>query len=194
MTGINMESLVYLSLLGTALVFMVFVRGRQSLGKGLQHLAIWALIFLGALAAVGLWSDIRSTVMPRQSVFESEGRIVLPRAPDGHYYATLDVNGVPTRFVVDTGATTMVLGREDAARAGLATDDLPFFSEARTANGIVRTAPVRLDSVRFGPFEDRGVPAHVNGGEMAGSLLGMSYLQQFDRLSIEDGQMVLERN
>ena len=194
MNGINIESLVYLSLLGTALVVMVFVRGRQSIGKSVQHLAIWALIFLGVLAAVGLWSDIRGAVAPRQAVFAEQGRIVLPRAPDGHYYATLDLNGVPTRFVVDTGASSVVLSRDDAERAGLLSDDLPFFGEAQTANGLVRTAPVRIDNVDFGPFADRYVSAHVNEGEMFGSLLGMSYLQRFDRVRIENNQMVLERD
>ena len=117
------------------------------------------------------------------------GRIELPRAPDGHYYATLEVNGTPLRFVIDTGATSMVISQADAVRAGLRRDDLLFFSEAMTANGTVRTAPVSLDTVAIGPFVDRDVRAYVNGGEMDESLLGMSYLDRFDRLEITGGTM-----
>ena len=62
-----------------------------------------------------------------------------------------------------------------------------------TANGMVQTASIRLDRVVLGDIEDRQVPAVVNGAPMQESLLGMSYLNRFDRIAIEDGQMVLSR-
>lgn len=189
----QIEKLVYLLILGGLIAFMGLSGARRHLGRSLRYLAIWLLIFLGALVAVGLWQDIRQTALPRQSVMGETGRIVLPRAQDGHYYATLDVNGTPLRFVVDTGATGIVLSRADAARAGFDPDSLGFFSRAMTANGVVRTAPVRLDRLRLGPHEDRNVPAYVNDGAMEGSLLGMDYLQRFARVEIADNRMVLER-
>ncbi|EAU44658.1 retropepsin-like aspartic protease family protein [Salipiger bermudensis] len=193
MTGHEYGRLAYLGLLALALVLWFFFRDRTRLGLKLQYLGVWALILLGAIAAVGLWGDIRQTVMPQQAVFAEDGRVALPRAPDGHYYVSLDLNGVPTRFVVDTGATGMVLSRNDAERAGLTPDQLIFRGQANTANGMVRTAPVRLESVGLGPFTDRNVRAYVNEGEMRTSLLGMSYLQRFDRLEISNGQLILER-
>ena len=193
MTGHEYGRLAYLGLLALALVLWFFFRDRTRLGLKLQYLGVWALILLGAIAAVGLWGDIRQTVMPQQAVFAEDGRVALPRAPDGHYYVSLDLNGVPTRVVVDTGATGMVLSRNDAERAGLTPDQLIFRGQANTANGMVRTAPVRLESVALGPFTDRNVRAYVNEGEMRTSLLGMSYLQRFDRLEISNGQLILER-
>ena len=121
------------------------------------------------------------------------GRIEVPRGPDGHYYLTLDINDAPVRFVVDTGATSMVLTKTDAERVGLTADDLIFYSEAMTANGPVRTAPVRLDDVALGPFHDANVRAFVNEGEMNQSLLGMDYLIRYARLEITNGQLILER-
>ncbi|MDU8910508.1 TIGR02281 family clan AA aspartic protease [Aestuariicoccus sp. MJ-SS9] len=193
MSEFEIGNLLYLILLGSVLVFWVFVQNREKLGQKLQQMVVWGLIFLGTIAAIGLWEDIRRTVIPTQAVFAEEGRIELPRSPDGHYYATVDLNGVPTRFVVDTGATSIVLTLEDARRAGMGEDGLIFFSEAMTANGPVRTAPVTLKSVAIGPFVDRDVPAFVNEGEMEQSLLGMSYLQRYARLEISDGRLVLER-
>ncbi|WP_370049504.1 MULTISPECIES: retropepsin-like aspartic protease family protein [Salipiger] len=193
MTGHEYGRLAYLGLLALALVLWFFFRDRTRLGLKLRYLGVWALILLGAIAAVGLWGDIRQTVMPQQAVFAEDGRVELPRAPDGHYYVSLDLNGVPTRFVIDTGATGMVLSRNDAERAGLTPDQLIFRGQANTANGMVRTAPVRLESVGLGPFTDRNVRAYVNEGEMRTSLLGMSYLQRFDRLEISNGRLILER-
>ena len=106
---------------------------------------------------------------------------------------TLEVNGTPLRFIVDTGASDIVLSAEDAARAGLDTDRLAFVGVARTANGTVSTARVWLDEVRLGEMVDSSVPALVNGGEMSGSLLGMAYLNRFSEVRFGGGTVTLVR-
>lgn len=186
-------SLVYLVILGSAIGLWFFAQRRQSLGKLAQQAAAWGLIFLGAIAVVGLWGDIRQSVAPRQNVVAQSGQIELPRAPDGHYYLTAKVNGEPVRFVVDTGATQIVLSKDDARRAGLNVDELAYLGRAYTANGEVRTAPVRLDRVTIGPIEDSNVRAVVNDGAMEGSLLGMEYLQRFSSVEIGGGKLILTR-
>ncbi|MBW4984857.1 TIGR02281 family clan AA aspartic protease [Mameliella sp. CS4] len=193
MSGNQIGNLIYLVLLGSVIAGWFFVQNRNNLNKTLQYMAAWALIFVGVVAIYGLWQDIRQTVQPQQMVTASEGRIELPRAPDGHYYINLQVNGAPVRFVVDTGATSMVLTQDAARRAGIDMDGLHFLTEAMTANGVVRTARVTLDEVALGPFTDSRVPAYVNGGEMQNSLLGMSYLNLYHSLQITGGKLVLQR-
>ena len=192
MTDDSAARLVYLSLLLLVIAGAYVVSHRDRLGEVFRHAAIWGLIFVGALAAVGLWQDIRRDVIPRQSVL-SDGRIEVPAAADGHFYLTAEVNGTPVRFVVDTGATQIVLTRDDAQRAGLDPGSLVYLGQARTANGSVQTAPVRLDSVRIGPVEDAGVRALVNQGEMDVSLLGMGYLNRFSSVEIRRDRLVLTR-
>ena len=193
MDGNDLGRLTYLILLGAVIVFWFVVQNRQSLGKTMQQALVWGLLFLGVIAAFGLWSDIRQTVRPTQSVISSEGRIELPRAPDGHYYMTVQVNGADIRFLVDTGASDIYLSRQDAERAGLDPANLAFIGSAMTANGPVRTAPVRLDSIRLGGIEDRGLRAFVNEGEMRESLLGITYLQRFSSVEIRQGALILTR-
>ncbi len=188
----NLASLAYLGLLGAAIAGWFLVQNRDRLGQVAQQAAVWTLIFIGAIAAAGLWSDIREEAMPRQTMIGAEG-IEVPQARDGHYYLTLEVNGAPIDFVVDTGATDMVLGREDARRAGIDPEELTYLGSAVTANGTVRTARVRLDSVALGPIEDEGLSAVVTDGDLAGSLLGMGYLRLFGRIEIENGTLVLTR-
>jgi len=193
MPGDDIARLLYLVLLGSAIAGYFLLSNRQRLGQVAQQAAVWGLIFVGAIAGVGLWSDIRQDVAPRQTVFGEEARVEVPRAADGHYYMTVEVNGTPVRFVVDTGATDVVLTREDARRAGLDPDALDYYGQARTANGVVRTAPVRLEEVALGPIEDRGVRAFVNAGEMRESLLGMGYLNRFERIEFVRDRMILTR-
>lgn len=193
MTGDDTARLLYLVLLGCAVAAWFFAQNRASLGKNAQYAVVWGLIFVGVIAAVGLWGDIRNTVTPGHFNQVGENQIELTRALDGHYYVTAEVNGRPVDFVVDTGATLIVLTEEDAARAGLETSSLAFVGRAGTANGVVSTAPVRLDSFAIGPIEDRGVAASVNGGDLDQSLLGMSYLERFSSVEITDGRMILTR-
>ncbi|WP_113912746.1 retropepsin-like aspartic protease family protein [Roseovarius dicentrarchi] len=193
MTDFDTANLIYLIVLGCAVMMWFFAVNRNSMGKTLQQAAMWGLIFIGVIAAIGLWDDIRSTVAPVQSVSRDGARIELPRAPDSHYYLDAVVNGAPVRFVVDTGASDIVLSRADAIRVGLHPDGLAFTGQANTANGLVRTAPVRLDSFDVGGITDRGLRAVVNEGDLNESLLGMRYLQRFTSVQITDGKLVLER-
>ena len=183
-------NLVYLMLLLVAVGGWVVTQGRRQWGKLAQQFAAWALIFLGVVAAVGLWGDIRQTVMPTQAVLQG-GLITVPRSPDGHYYLTAEVNGKPLRFMVDTGASDLVLTQGDAERVGLNPANLVYSGRAMSANGEVGIAPVTLDSVALGPVRSERVRAMVNGGEMQQSLLGMRYLQQFRKIEIGEGALIL---
>lgn len=189
----DVARLIYLSLLGGAVVLWFFAQNRNSLGKTTQQAMVWGLIFVGVIAGVGLWDDIRDEVMPGAYTVTGENQIELPRAGDGHYYVTAEINGAEVDFVVDTGATMIVLTQADAEKAGFKRDDLAFVGRAGTANGEVRTAPVWLDNLRIGPIEDFGVGAMVNGGELDQSLLGMSYLQKFHSVEIRQGKLILTR-
>lgn len=186
-------ALTYLVLLLSVILFWFLVQNRARLGKMVQQALAWGLIFAGALAVVALWDDIRQAVTPQQSVIADRGVITLPRARDGHYYVTAEVNGTPIRFTVDTGATEIVLSRQDALSAGIDTDSLAYIGRAYTANGEVRTAPVRLDSISIGAIRDERVMAYVNDGDMSGSLLGMRYLNRYSRIEITDGALTLTR-
>ena len=183
---------IYLSLLGGALLLSYLLASRINIGKMLQQMGIWVLIFMGAIAVIGMWPEIQRTITPRQSVVDGT-TIVLPHARDGHYYLTLDINNVPVEFVVDTGASQVVLTQDDAKRIGLNPSSLSYLGTASTANGTVRTAAVRLDTVSLAAITDTNVRAVVNDGQMFGSLLGMTYLSNFDSITIKDGQLILSR-
>ena len=193
MTADQTASFIYLVLLGAVIALSHLVANRGNLGRVARQAALWGLIFLGAVAVVGLWPTIRDTVMPRQTVLADGRQITVPMSADGHFYLILDLNGVPVRFVVDTGATDMVLSAADATRIGIDQARLIYSGRAMTANGMVETAPVRIATVAIGPILDQGLRAVVNRGDLSESLLGMSYLRRFSRLEITEGQLLLER-
>jgi aspartyl protease family protein len=187
----DVARLAYLSLLVLAIIGWVFVEYRGRMGFALRSAVAWVMIFVGLTAGYGLWTDMQDRMAA--SVDTTDGTIALPRARDGHYYAPLTINDNDVEFMVDTGATQMVLSLQDAEQLGIDPTSLAFLGEAQTANGIVRTARVVLPVVEFGPFRDTDVVAYVSEGEMDGSLLGMSYLGKF-RIEIAQGEMILRRN
>ena len=111
----------------------------------------------------------------------------------GHFVVAGLVDGVKIKFLVDTGATDVVLNSGDAMRLGLNFKQLSFDKIYQTANGIVRGAPVKLGRVKIGPIEITNVRASVNGADMTNSLLGMSFLSRIggyevigDRLTLKE--------
>ena len=183
LTGDNIGQLAYLVLLGTAVAGWFFAQNRQSMGKTAQQLLIWAMIFLGVIGAVGLWPQVRQTIAPSQTALSGD-TISLPRQSDGHYYLIASVNDVPVEFVVDTGASQVVLTQDDARRVGLDPDTLAYVGSAQTANGTVNTARVWLETIKVNDITDTNLRAVVNQSQMHQSLLGMTYLSRFSKIEI----------
>lgn len=103
------------------------------------------------------------------------------------------MNGVSVIFLLDTGASDIVLDPGDAVRLGFNLDRLAFTRRYQTANGVVKGAPIRLDSVQIGPIKLRNVSASVNGAPLGRSLLGMSFLDRLSGYGVENGTLILRR-
>ncbi len=183
--------LIYLGILLAAVIGWGMAEYRGRMGQALRVALAWGMIFIGLMAGYGLWTDVKNSAKPHQTIGDA-GELVVPRSPDGHYYLTLTINGKDIIFVADTGATNLVLSPDDAATVGINKADLNFMHQAETANGTVDIARTTLDSVVLGPFTDTDITAWVNGAAMEESLLGMDYLGMFD-IQIAEDRMVLRR-
>lgn len=185
--------LVYLTLLVIAIGGLVYSQFKGRLGEALRTTVTWVMIFLGLIAVYGLWDEIRDEIVPNFVTIESEQEVLLKRQADGHFYINLTVNGRETVFLVDTGATGVVLTRDDAAAAGINLNNLRYSGLASTANGMVRTAQILLEELTLQDiFVRERVRAFVTSGEMDISLLGQSYLSLFDKVIIDGDVMTLQ--
>lgn len=191
MNGETLARVGYLAIILVALGGWVLVEFRQRMGQALRMALAWGLIFVGVMAGYGLWSDIRRDIMTIQEVAQ-DGTVEVPRAADGHYYLTVMINGTAVPFMVDTGASGMVLAEGDAEKLGIDLGELSFLGQANTANGVVRTARITLPLVELGPFRNEDFQAFVTEGELDQSLLGMDYLGQF-RMEFDQGKLVLRQ-
>ena len=116
--------------------------------------------------------------------------VAIPRAADRHFYADATVNGVPIRFLVDTGSSAVVLTQDDARRAGLGAGN--YDAKAIGAGGEIKLMPVRLSRLTMGPLVAESVPAMVaEQGRIPVSLLGQSFLDRLDSVTIQGDTMTL---
>ncbi len=118
-------------------------------------------------------------------------RVVLKADNRGHFIERGQINGKTMVYMVDTGASSVAIGRSDAERMGL-----PFLKGqpvmTRTANGDAQGWRLRLDSVRVGDVEVFGVDAVVAPLPMPYVLLGNSFLAHV-QMTRQGSEMVLER-
>jgi aspartyl protease family protein len=164
--------------------------------RTLMHLAIAALLMLVALDGRQLLRVLSAqwplplhepTVEPAAP----SGSLTVPADRNGHFLLTAQVNGTPVRFLVDTGASSIVLSRSDAARIGLSPGETDFTRLYNTPGGIVRAAPVRLAEFQVGALRLRNVGASVSQNPMDVSLLGISFLTRLKSYEVSDGRMTL---
>jgi aspartyl protease family protein len=141
------------------------------------------------MSGYGLWEGL-SRDHDRQDQAAVEGRIEIRRQGDGHFYLTLLANGQPVDFMVDTGASGIVLSPQAARDIGIDLANLVFDGVSQTANGEGSFARIRLVTTELEGVRHVGLPASVNGADMSQSLLGMDYLQLF-RMEISGDLMIL---
>lgn len=117
---------------------------------------------------------------------------VIRRAADSHFYVRAEVDGTPVRMVFDTGASTVALRYEDAARIGIDPASLDFSVLTETANGTGRAARVVLPSLTIGGITRRNVAATVHRpGALGISLLGQSFIQRLGEIRSQGNQLML---
>lgn len=126
-----------------------------------------------------------------RGVVTGTGEVSFKAGPDGHFRVEATVDGKPVRFLVDTGASDIVLSPADARRLGFDFARLQFTQEAETANGIVRGAPVRLYKIEIGPITMEDIDATVNEAEMSESLLGINYLSRLSGYQVSGDTLTL---
>jgi len=192
--GLDADMFGYVALL---VALAVYVGGgmlgtyRGRVGAMVRDAVTWLALGLGLVTIYAYREDLMpiaarvvGELMPgsAMTVEQSAGGLTevrIRKRLDGHFTAKVRVNGKPVSMIVDTGATSIVLTPEDAAKAGIDTKALTYKVPVLTANGQAMAARVRLNKVAIGPLDRDKVDALVaQPGALSQSLLGMSFLSR----------------
>lgn len=137
----------------------------------------------------------RGAGAPQQRARAPEVRpVVIDRAADGHFWVNGYVAGDRVRFLVDTGASLVILNPADARRLGFDLWDEEYSTTVQTPGGQLRAAPVVLPEIEIG---DRIIIYQVRAAVLAEgdgpSLLGQSFLRHLSGIRIDGDRMILSQ-
>jgi len=168
----------------------------------MRAIIVVAGLILGAAGLVASWMDRGSSSAAKQpeqkaamaTPASSAPRVIsIGRDHRGHFQAHGRIDGRQVSFMVDTGASIIALTERDADRIGVRPARNAYTAAVQTANGVVRAAPVTLNTVDIGGLVVRDVKAVVvSGGGLKENLLGLSYLTRLKRFEYSNNKLVLE--
>jgi aspartyl protease family protein len=186
--------IVLLVFVGSAAVILFRQRFAQALIAALLWVAVALLLLVGysyRFELRGVADRVLAELIPGYVI--THGRSVeLARASSGDFDVTAQVNGARVAMILDTGASSVVLTREDAKAAGLPLEVLAYTANIDTANGRTHAAPVTLDRIAIGGLVERSVDALVaQPGQLRTSLLGMSFLNRLQSWEVRGDRLLL---
>ncbi|MBF0624563.1 MAG: TIGR02281 family clan AA aspartic protease [Magnetococcales bacterium] len=189
-----------LQALASALILAWLLASRRvfNLLAEFKRVLIWVGLIGLTAVLFGFRTEFRQTMdrimavlVPQVGQVREPGSMSFYRATNGHFYIEARVNGRPVRFLVDTGASDIVLSPRTARQVGLDPARLRFDRVFHTANGMVRGAGVILGSFNLGSLTLTDIPASVNQAAMDTSLLGMGFFNRMLAYKVEGDLLTL---
>lgn len=183
-----------LVLVSAVIVFGRRIPVREALRNGLIWLGVLAVLAIGftyqdELRTVAM--RVRSELIPGYPVSSDARQMVLTQSDGGNFYVYGKVNGTAVKFLIDTGASDIVLSPADATHLGIDVSTLDFKQPYATANGFGLGAPYTVQSLSIGALELFDVPVSINKADMGQSLLGMTFLRHMASVEIRGRQLIL---
>lgn len=194
------------SVVASALMLVLILSGLRADWRGRARAAIlaalaWVAIFGVVMIAyvhradVSRFSDrMMDEIAPGRRIVSPPGEAHAVRGPDGHYVFEGLAEGASMRFLFDTGASTVVLRAQDAARLGLDPAKLDYRVTVSTANGKTLAAPYLIKTLTIGAITLRDVRALVARPDaLRENLLGQSFLERLSGYAMERNRIVLRQ-
>ena len=201
MGGDEIASSVYLGIWAT-LIGSALLAYRQPIGHTLKQLVIWIGIFLVVMASYTHRYELQDIASkftggliagsPISSTnLDGRNQITLIRGNSGHFRARGEVGNISVNFLVDTGATEIVLSHDDALRARIDTSSLNYNHPVSTANGITTSARQKIDNISVGSISFQNISVMIaRKGDLDTSLLGMNFINRLRAFEIRGDRMI----
>ncbi len=161
----------------------------------IKYAIVWLAIIISVATVYGLRNDILNSkfiavFLPHKGYTTKDGSVEFRQSSNGHFYIQAEINQHNITFLLDTGATDIVLSLKDAQKIGINLKEIKNFKTYQTANGIIQAGSVEVSEIKVGSFSVKNMRVSVNTHHMSSSLLGMSFLKHFD-FTIKDDRLII---
>ncbi|MEP3224553.1 MAG: TIGR02281 family clan AA aspartic protease [Parasphingorhabdus sp.] len=154
--------------------------------------AIFIVIFSYQRELAGVWHRVTGELTGANDQVVSGSTLRIRQSADGHYWADAEVNGMPVRFLIDSGATTTALSLSTAQAADVEINEGGFPTYLNTANGTVEAQRGRISSLKVGPMIAKDLSIVVSEAFGDSNVIGMNFLSEMKSWRVEGQEMVLE--
>lgn len=154
--------------------------------------AVFIVIFSYQHELTGVWNRVTGELTGSNEQQVVGSTLKIRQSPDGHYWADAEVNGMPVRFLIDSGATTTAMALETAQAANVDINEGGFPTYLSTANGTVEAQRGMIATLKVGPMRAVDLPVVVAEAFGDSNVLGMNFLSQMKSWRVEGREMILE--
>jgi aspartyl protease family protein len=181
-----------------AMMIAILAARRVPLKASAKMALAWVGIFVVALVLVSgrhqyaaMWSSARAFLGDgEQSVTGTA--LSVPMADDGHFYVQATINGVATRMLVDSGATSTMISAETARAAKVNIEESPFPVLLNTAGGPITARVSTIHQLQVGSIHVDDLPTFISPTMGDTNAVGMNFLSKLKSWHVEGRTLVLQ--
>ena len=190
-------NVVYILIL-IVLLIMGFSRKELPTKKIFEFTGLWILLALVALIfysyrfeIVEIKDRVLSDLFPAKAINKNHEKLILNIAQDGHFYLNVKINNQDVRFMIDTGASDMVIDEKIALKLGFDLKNINYDKIFQTANGQSYGASIYFNEIDVSGIKFYNVQASITNSDLVSPLLGMSFLQKFYKYEFFRDKLIL---
>lgn len=191
------SNVIYILIL-VALLIMGFSRKDLPIKKIFEFTGLWIVFALVALVLYSYRFEffevkdrVLSDLFPSKAINKNHKQLVLNIAQDGHYYLNVKIKNNEVRFMIDTGASDVVIDEKIALKLGYDLKKINYDKVFQTANGQSYGASIYFDEVDVSGIKFYNVQASITNSDLVIPLLGMSFLQKFYKYEFFRDKLIL---
>jgi aspartyl protease family protein len=191
------SNIIYVIIL-IVLLIMGFSNKELSLKKFFEYAGLWIIIALVALILYSYRFEffevkdrVLSDLFPSKAINKNHQQLTINVSQDGHYYLSIKIKNLPVRFMIDTGASEVVIDKNLAIKLGYDLKNINYNKVFQTANGETYGASIYFDEVDVSGIKFYNIQGSITDSRLATPLLGMTFLKKFYKYEFYRNKLIL---
>ncbi|MFV0432193.1 MAG: TIGR02281 family clan AA aspartic protease [Alphaproteobacteria bacterium] len=152
---------------------------RSNPGQFLRIVLGWMMVFMAIMFSYTIYHDYKNSQLAKQTEGLTPDYVIQKQG--SHFYTDALVNGVQVAFMIDSGASMVVLTKESAIKAGIDVDAINEHVMTSTANGAKLLKAAYVKEIRLGDIVVENLRVAVSEKGLKDNLLGTDFMKHVSK-------------